>query len=113
MPQDNVIDIKKPESVINDPITTVLRNGARRLLAQALEAEIEVFINQYTDLKDELGRRRIVRNGFMPERKIQSGIGSVPVKAPRVWDRHSAPLKRIRFSSTIQVQKSNILQAKI
>jgi len=101
MTQDNVIDLKKPESVINDPITAVLRNGARRLLAQALEAEIEVFINQYTDLKDELGRRRIVRNGFMPERKIQSGIGSVPVKAPRVRDRHSAPLKRIRFSSTI------------
>ncbi len=101
MTQDNVIDLKKPESVINDPITTVLRNGARRLLAQALEAEIEVFINQYTDLKDEQGRRRIVRNGFMPDRKIQSGIGSIPVKAPRVRDRHSDPSNRVRFRSTI------------
>lgn len=101
MTQDNVIDLKKPESVINDPITEVLRNGARKLLAQALEAEIEVFINQYTDLKDDQARRRIVRNGFMPDRKIQSGIGSIPVKAPRVRDRHPELSERIRFRSTI------------
>ena len=101
MTQDNVIDLKKPESVINDPITEVLRNGARRLLAQALEAEIEIFINQYTDLKDEQGRRRIVRNGFLPGRTIQSGIGSIAVKSPRARDRHSEPSKQIRFRSAI------------
>lgn len=101
MTQDNVIDLKKPESVINDPITEVLRNGACKLLAQALEAEIEVFMNQYTDLKNELGRQRIVRNGYLPEREIQSGIGSIPVKAPRARDRHSDRAKRIRFRSTI------------
>ena len=106
MTQDNVIDLKKPESIINDPITEVLRNGARRLLAQALEAEIEVFMNQYTDLKNELGRQRIVRNGYLPEREIQSGIGSIPVKAPRVRDRHSEPSKRIGFRSTILPPKS-------
>ena len=83
MSKDNVIDLKKPEPFINDQITAIIRQGARTLLAQALEVEIELFINQYADLKDELGRRRIVRNGHLPEREIQSGIGPLPVKAPR------------------------------
>ena len=71
------------------------------MLAQALETEIEVFINQYKELKDELGRQRIVRNGHLPERDIQTGIGAVPVKAPRIRDRHARPSKRIKFSSSI------------
>ncbi len=52
------------------------------MLGQALETEIEVFIIQYKGLKDKLGRQRIVRNGHLPERDIQTGIGAVPVKAP-------------------------------
>jgi putative transposase len=101
MSKDNVICLKKPESVINDPITEILRQGARKLLAQALEAEIEQFISQYTGLKDDLGRQRIVRNGYMPERMIQSGIGGIAVQAPRVRDRHSDKQERIRYSSAI------------
>ena len=58
-------------------------------------------MNQYTDLKNELGRQRIVRNGYLPEREIQSGIGSIPVKAPRARDQHSDRSKRICFRSTI------------
>jgi putative transposase len=94
MNQDNVIDLKKPEPFVDDPITAIIRQGARKLLAQALEVEIELFTNQYADLKDELGRQRIVRNGYLPEREIQSGIGSVPVKVPRARDRHGAELER-------------------
>jgi putative transposase len=101
MSKDNVIDLKKPQQLIDDPISEIVRNGARKLLAQALEAEIELFMNQYADLKNELGRQRIVRNGYLPEREIQSGIGSIAVKAPRARDRHSDPSKRIRFKSTI------------
>lgn len=101
MTNDNVISLKKPESFVDDPITGILRNGARKLLAQALETEIELFINQYKDLTDELDRQRIVRNGHLPEREIQTGIGPVPVKAPRVRDRHHEATKRIRFSSSI------------
>lgn len=101
MNQDNVIDLKKPEPFINDQITAIIRQGARKLLAQALEAEIEFFINQYADLKDEFGRQRIVRNGYLPEREIQSGIGSVAVKAPRARDRHADRSKRTHFSSSI------------
>ena len=101
MSKDNVIDLKKPERFVDDPITTIIRHGARKLLAQALEAEIDLFTNQYADLKDELSRQRIVRNGYRTEREIQSGIGPVPVKAPRVRDRHTDPSERIHFSSSI------------
>jgi len=101
MSKDNVIDLKKPETFIDDPITGILRSGARRLLAQALKTEVEVFMSQYMDQKDETGKQRIVRNGYMPEREIQSGIGPIPVKAPRVRDRQSDPSTRIPFRSSI------------
>jgi len=101
MNQDNVIDLKKPEPFIDDQITAIIRQGARRLLAQALEAEIELFIAQYADLTDEMGRQRIVRNGYLPQREIQSGIGPVTVRAPRVRDRHEQPSERIHFKSSI------------
>jgi hypothetical protein len=74
MNNDNVIELKKPDTFVDDPISDILRQGARKLLAQALETEIEVFISQYKDLTDEMGRQRIVRNGHMPEREIQTGI---------------------------------------
>ncbi|MCP4744705.1 MAG: hypothetical protein GY874_00985, partial [Desulfobacteraceae bacterium] len=86
---------------VDDPITGILRQGARKLLAQALESEIKIFISQYRDLTDEMGRQRIVRNGHLPEREIQTGIGAVPVKAPRVRDRHAKASKRMKFRSNI------------
>jgi len=101
MSNDNVIELKKPETFIDDPITDILRQGARKLLAQALEAEVEIFLNNYRELTDELGRKRLVRNGYLPERNIQSGIGPVPVKAPRVRDRNRQAENRIQFSSSI------------
>jgi len=102
MKKDNVIGIKKPEAFINDPISELLRQGARRLLTAALEAEISSFINQYKGIQDKNGHQRVVRNGYLPEREIQTGIGQVSVKAPRVRDRQPDPEKgRIRFSSSI------------
>ena len=101
MSQNNVIELKKPEPFVDDPITEIIRQGARKLLAQALEAEIDLFINQYADLRDELGRQRIVRNGYLPQREIQSGVGAVTVKAPRVRDRHTNPSEKIHFNSSI------------
>jgi transposase-like protein len=102
MTQDNVIDLKKPESFIDDPITDILRNGARKLLVQALEVEIENFLSQYSNLYDNDGRQRITRNGYLPEREIQTGIGQVPVRAPRIRDRQpDNESGRIRFHSSI------------
>ncbi len=80
MKKDNLIELKNPEPFIDDPITEILRNGARELLAEALEAEIKGFLSQYADLKDDHGRMRVTRNGYLPEREIQTGIGPVPVK---------------------------------
>lgn len=101
MKQDNVVELKKKESFIEDPITDILRKGARQLLAQALEVEVEMFVQQYIEMRDELGRHRIVRNGYHCEREIQSGIGPVPVRAPRVRDREVDPSARVHFRSAI------------
>jgi putative transposase len=100
MNQHNVIDLKKPEPFINDQITTIIRQGDCKLLAQALEAEIELFIAQHAALTDLMGRQRIVRNGYLPQREIQSGIGPVTVRTPRVRDRH--PI-RPRHSATSMI----------
>jgi len=101
MRNDSVTKLKKPAPFVDDPITDILRQGARKLLSQALEAEVEIFLRQYADLKDDAGRQRMVRNGYLPGREIQSGIGAVPVQAPRVRDRHADTSQRIRFSSSI------------
>jgi Transposase and inactivated derivatives len=101
MSKDNVVEINKPERFINDPISDILREGARSLLAQALETEIDIFLNQYKDLRDENGLQRIVRNGYLPERRIQTGIGPVPVDVPRIRDRQQQTAERISFSSGI------------
>lgn len=102
MSKDNVIQLKKPEQFVDDPITDILRSGARKLLAEALEAEIETFLFQYRDLKDDLNHQRVVRNGYLPEREIQTGIGPIPAKVPRARDRQpdqgSVP---IRFTSSL------------
>ncbi len=102
MTKDSVIDLKKPEHVFNDPLTDILRQGARRLLTVALEAEINIFLNEYKEITDDKDCQRIVRNGYLPEREIQTGIGQIPVRVPRIRDRQPDPQNgRIRFNSTI------------
>ena len=101
MKKDNVVEINNPETFIKDHLTEILRQGARSLLSQALEMEIETVLNQYKDLKDQRGYQRVVRNGYMPERQIQTGIGSVTVEAPRLRDRSADLSDRITFSSAI------------
>jgi transposase-like protein len=102
MVKDNLIDLKKPEAFVDDPITDILRQGARRLLTAALEAEIQGFLQQYKEITDDKGCQRIVRNGYLPEREIQTGIGQVPVRAPRIRDRQpDLQNGRIRFTSAI------------
>ncbi len=100
MSKNNLIDLKKPEPFIDDPITDILRQGARKLLTAALEAEIENFLEQYKDIADKNGCQRIVRNGYLPEREIQTGLGQIAVKAPRIQDRQPDPQQgRVRFTS--------------
>ena len=101
MMQDNLIELKKPEAEFEDPLTEILRRGARQLLAQALEAEVSLFMEQFAGATDEKGRKRVVRNGYLPEREVQTGIGPVPAKVPRVRDRERKNVDKVRFNSSI------------
>ncbi len=102
MKDDTVVALRQPGTFSDDPLTDVLRAGARRLLTEAVEAEVEAHIAAHADLTDAQGRRRVVRHGYLPEREIQTGIGAVGVKAPRARDRDpGAPGGRIGFSSSI------------
>ena len=102
MDHDNVVSLRRPDDRTEDPLTEVLRHGARTLLAQAIEAEVQTFLATHAALVDDAGRRRLVRNGFLPERTIQTGIGEVPVRQPRVRDRGAGmPHNKIRFRSAI------------
>jgi transposase-like protein len=102
MKDDTVVAFRQPGLFSDDPLTDILRAGARQLLTQAVEVEVEVHIAAHVDLTDAEGRRRVVRHGYLPEREIQTGIGAVRLKAPRVRDRDpEAPGGRIGFSSSI------------
>jgi len=96
----NVFQLSQPGSFI-DPLTEVLRDGARALLAQAVEAEVATLLSRYADETSNDGRQRLVRHGHLPEREIMTGIGPVAVRCPRVRDRVGKGSERIRFSSAI------------
>lgn len=102
MTKDTVVKLVQPGS-FSDPLTEVLRNGARALLAQAVEAEVGEFLGKHRDLKTEDGLQRIVRHGHLPEREVMTGIGPVAVRQPRVRDRgaDANDAGRIRFLPTI------------
>jgi putative transposase len=97
--EDNVVDYRNPGVPLSvaDALTEVLRRGAKELLQQAVEVEVAEAIAQFAELKDEQGRQRVVRNGYLPERSIQTGIGAVAVRAPRVRDRAG----ELKFSSRL------------
>ena len=96
----NVFELSQPGSFA-DPLTEVLRNGARALLTQAVEAEVAALLSCHADKLMDDGRQRLVRHGHLPEREIMTGIGPVTVRCPRVRDRVGEGAERIRFSSAI------------
>jgi putative transposase len=83
-----------------DVLTAVLHHGATQMLAQAIKAEVDAYLEAHSHLRDEAGRQQVVRNGFLPQRTILTGIGAVEVKQPRVQDRRPAE-QREKFSSAI------------
>src|SRR4051794_22900465 len=98
--EGTVVPLPRPGATLaDDPLLAVLREGARRMLAQAIEAEVEAFLAAHADLTDGQGRRRLVRNGHAPERSIQTGVGSIEVRRPRVRDRGdgSSEPRAVRF----------------
>lgn len=90
--------VSQPEPGVTDPLHELLRQGARDLIAKAVEAELTTFLEQYTDKTLADGRQAVVRNGHLPARNVQTGIGDVEVKVPRVRDRSG---EGINFSSAL------------
>ena len=102
MGKGSVVEFRKPGDTVEDALTEVLREGSRKLLAEAIEVEVEDFINRHSRLRDNLGHRRVVRNGHLPGREIMTGIGAVKVRGVRVRDRGArAGQEPIRFASRI------------
>jgi hypothetical protein len=89
--ETNVFELTQP-GTFSDPLTEGLRNGARTLLGQAVEAEVAAWLSTHTDKLTNDGRRRLVRHGHLPEREIMTGIGAVAVRCLRVRDRVGAAL---------------------
>jgi transposase-like protein len=97
-----ILPLRQSESVA-DPLTELAREGARRMLAEALKAEADAFVASFAHEQLEDGRQRVVRHGFGPERQIQTGIGALDVQRPKVRDRMATPgpAEKIRFTSHI------------
>lgn len=97
-----IVSFPHPDA-FDDPLTSVLREGARRLLAQAVEAEAEAFLAAMSEERLADGRARVVRHGHGPERIIQTGIGPVPVKRAKLRDRaaEASGEDRITFTSAL------------
>ncbi len=102
MKKDTVVALHTPAESFADPLTELLQHGAKQLLHQAVESELAALLAQYQDEVDQRGHRQIVRNGFLPERTVQTGVGPVSVRVPRVRDRRDIPAEeKVRFSSAI------------
>jgi putative transposase len=100
MNENRVVSLRQKDE-INDPLTDILRSGARRLIAQAVAAEFETFLASTADLVLADGRQQVVRHGHEPVRAIQTGIGPIEVQKPKARDRGAAAGVRLRFTSNI------------
>ena len=91
--------LSQPDETGTDVLTALLRNGARQLIAQAVEAELQLLLLQaHEEQRLPDGRQAVVRNGYLPERSIQTGISDVDIKVPKVRDRSGSG---IRFTSAL------------
>ena len=86
MKKDSVVEFRKPEE-LRDAFTAFLREGAQRLIAEAVQMELEEFLARFEGQKDHAGRCAVVRNGYLPQRSIVTGLGPVEVRVPKVRSR--------------------------
>lgn len=97
MDEDRVVSLES-QSRIADPLSDFLREKASSLLQAAIEAKCQELLSRYDGVNDLYGRRGVVRNGYLPEREVVTGLGPVVVKVPRVRDRSG---EGIRFESRL------------
>lgn len=83
------------------PLDEIVREGARRMLQSAIDAEVAAFIASHNDRRDERGRRQVVQNGSLPQREILTGAGAIPVTQGRVRDNHPDPSRRVTFTPSV------------
>ncbi len=110
MEENNVFGLSG-RGTIADPLTDLLRTGARQLLVQAVEAELEDFLAPYSGQRTDDGKAIVVRNGHLPERQLQTGLGPVTVRVPKVRSRMGEP---VTFHSALvppYVRKTKSLEA--
>lgn len=112
MEQNNLFELEK-QTTFDDQLSLLLRQGARRLVAEAVEAELQTFLERFCSHRTEDDRSAVVRNGYQPERSIQTGVGPVSVRIPKVRGRAGEP---VSFQSALvppYLRKSRSLEASI
>lgn len=110
MSKHNVVKLSGRDT-ITDPLTELLRAGAEQLVYQAVEAEFQALLGEHAGRRTEDGKAGVVRNGYLPEREIQTGIGPVTVKVPKVRAKTGEP---VTFHSALvppYVRKTKSLEA--
>ena len=111
MRNDTVIDLTTPEWI--DPLTDLLRSGARKLITEAIEAELDEVLIHFAEERIGDGRQRVIRSGYHPEREILTGIGKVDVQVPKIRSREG---DAVSFRSSLvppTIRKTATLEAAI
>ena len=103
MSKNTVLTFNNPaQSIIQDELTSFIKQSAQSMLKVAIEQEVKEFIQQFAEEKLSDGCQRVVRNGYLPERNIKTGVGDVAVKVPRVRDKaDKSDNNKIKFSSKL------------
>lgn len=112
MNKNTVVSFQDREQIV-DPLNDLLRTGARKLIEQAIEAELQELLSQHAGQQTDCGLATVVRNGYLPERTIQTGIGSVTVRIPKVRSRTG---EAVTFHSALvppYIRKTRSLEAAI
>jgi transposase-like protein len=112
MDKNNVIELERRVTG-TDPLTELLKEGARKLLAQAVENEVQDLLASYEDRRTQCGHAGVVRNGYLPERELQTGLGPIRVKIPKVRSKTGEP---VSFQSVLvppYIRKTPSLEAAV
>jgi transposase-like protein len=100
MSEATIRQLPNPSGFGSDPLTELVREGARKLIEQAIQAELSALLAAHAEEKTADGRARLVRHGHLPERDVLTGVGAIPVKVPRVRDRGEGD-EKITFTPSI------------
>jgi transposase-like protein len=92
MSNNNIFQLKQPEETSSDVLTELLRKGAKELINQAVNAELQELLAKYADQQVD-GKQAVVRNGYLPKRTIQTGLGDVEVQVPKIRDKSQQGIK--------------------